>query len=152
MLSIIIDEFTNHTKWHFFICSTIDLLTLHAPDWFSMSQTSEKGSSDPNYCLHPIKASRSTASSQLDMFFCFQTTYMLCSWLWWWDLPQHWTQPFSGHIRSRRREMSLSACPLLAEPFLGRGTRLWSQSRSGTLHVRLILPLYIKGLQICICW
>ena len=68
-LSIIIDEFTNHTKWHFFICSTNDLLTLHAPDWFSMSRTSEKGLSVPNYYLHPIKTSRSTTSSQLNMFF-----------------------------------------------------------------------------------
>ena len=77
MLSVIIDEFINHTKWHFFICSTNDLLTLHAPDWFSMSRTSEKGLSVPNYYLHPIKASRSTASSQLNMFFCFQTMFMI---------------------------------------------------------------------------
>ena len=76
-VSIIIDEFINHTKWHFFICSTNDLLTLHAPDWFSMSRTSEKGLSVPNYYLHPIKASRSTASSQLNMFFCFQTLFMI---------------------------------------------------------------------------
>ena len=82
-------------------------------------------------------------------FFVFKLN-ILCSWLWWWDLPQHWTQPFSGHIRSRRREMSLSACPLPGEPFLGRETRLWSQSRSGILYVGPILPLYIKGLQICI--